>query len=215
MDDFQPDRVARQIAPLRSLLDLRGSLSNLRGTLDWNDRLSSSLEEILRDPQLQNRIRAEGGDHAVVNIGNTAEIAAIVDRVVESARFRGNEEATSCRLWLKDFFDEVSTGKMTAANDVEMMITNRIAALDKLISMQLDEVMHAAPLQRLEASWRGLSYLVQQTETSSSLKIKVLNISKAELRSDFAEGARFDESALCHKICQEEYGSWTATRLAF
>ena len=52
-------------------------------------------------------------------------------------------------------------------------VLTRIADLDELISKQLNEVMHAEAFQKLEGSWRGLHYFVQQTETSSSLKIKL------------------------------------------
>ena len=54
--------------------------------------------------------------------------------------------------------------------------------------------MHAEPLQKLEGSWRGLHYLVQQTETSSSLKIKLMNISKKDLFKDLDKAVEFDQS---------------------
>ena len=87
------------------------------------------------------------------------------------------------------------------------MINSRIAELDALISRQLNEVMHAEPLQKLEGSWRGLHYFVQQTETSSSLKIKLMNISKNDLFKDLDKAVEFDQSQIFKKIYEEEYGT--------
>ena len=65
--------------------------------------------------------------------------------------------------------------------------------------------------QKLEASWRGLHYLVQQTETSAMLKIRVLNISKQELLRDLERAPEFDQSALLKKVYEEEYGTFGGT----
>jgi len=133
---------------------------------------------------------------------------SLLDRIVEDGRLgQSPAERTSGKLWLKDLVQEVMSGQMTVSTDTEAMINSRIAQLDALISNQLNEVMHAQPLQKLEASWRGLNYFVQQTETSSSLKIKLFNVSKADLLKDFEKATEFDQSALFKKIYEEEYGT--------
>src|SRR5205085_10438727 len=76
---------------------------------------------------------------------------------------------------------------------------------DKLLSDQLNEILHAPQFQKLEATWRGLRYLVAETETGPMLKIKIFNASKAELLDDFERNA-FDQNALWKKIYEHEYG---------
>jgi type VI secretion system protein ImpC len=71
--------------------------------------------------------------------------------------------------------------------------------------MQLNEVMHHEELQKLEASWRGLRYMVYNSETSTNLKIRVLNASKNELLKDMSKASEFDQSALFKKVYTEEY----------
>src|SRR5215467_7741262 len=133
---------------------------------------------------------------------------SLLDRIAEEGRVgQSPEERTSGKLWLKDLVREVMTGQMTVSNDTELMLNNRIKEIDELISLQLNEVMHAEPLQKLEGSWRGLHYFVQQTETSSSLKIKLMNVSKTDLLKDFEKATEFDQSALFKKIYEEEYGT--------
>ncbi len=87
-----------------------------------------------------------------------------------------------------------------------MMINARIAQIDRLISSQLNEVIHHPEFQKLEASWRGLSYLVNQSETGEMLKVKVMNVSKKDLLKDMEKASEFDQSTLFKKIYEEEFG---------
>ena len=102
--------------------------------------------------------------------------------------------------------DEVLQGAITVAPDTEAMLNARIAQIDQLISVQLNEIMHHPEFQKLEATWRGLKYLLSQSETSAMLKIKVLNVSKKDLLRDLQRAPEFDQSALFKKVYEEEYG---------
>jgi len=86
------------------------------------------------------------------------------------------------------------------------MINARIAQIDRIISAQLNEIMHHPDLQKLEGSWRGLDYLVHQSETGDSLKLKVMNVSKKDLLKDMEKASEFDQSTLFKKIYEEEFG---------
>src|SRR3954465_719202 len=114
---------------------------------------------------------AESKPALAVEPASTQTIMAarsILDRIVEDGRIGQSEEERSAgKLWLKDLIQEVMTGQMVVSKDTEEMINRHIGQLDELISRQLNEVMHAEPLQKLESSWRGLHYLVHQTETST------------------------------------------------
>src|SRR5690349_17751699 len=117
---------------------------------------------------------------------------SLLDKIAEEGRIgQSPEERSSGKLWLKDLVQEVMSGQMTVSNDTEAMINQRIGQLDALISSQLNEVMHAEPYQQLEGAWRGLHYFVQQTETSSSLKIKLMNVSKSDLFKDLDKAVEF------------------------
>jgi type VI secretion system protein ImpC len=136
------------------------------------------------------------------------EARGLLDRITEEGRIgQSPEERRNGKKWLTGLIEDVMTGQMTVSNDTELMLNSRIQDLDDLISRQLNEVMHAEPLQKLEGSWRGLHYFVQQTETSSSLKIKLMNVSKSDLLKDFEKATEFDQSALFKKIYEEEYGT--------
>jgi type VI secretion system protein ImpC len=84
---------------------------------------------------------------------------------------------------------------------------DRINEIDRMLSAQLNEVLHHPDFQRLEGTWRGLHYLVSQTETGDNLKIRVLNVSMKELFQDQEKAAKFDQSFLFKKIHDETYAS--------
>ena len=86
------------------------------------------------------------------------------------------------------------------------MINARIAQIDHLVSLQLNEVMHNPLFQKLEGSWRGLKFMLDHSETSDKLKIKVFNVSKKELLRDLQRAPEFDQSALFKKVYEEEFG---------
>jgi type VI secretion system protein ImpC len=107
---------------------------------------------------------------------------------------------------IKEFVAQILQGAIGISPDTEAMINARIAQIDALLSNQLNEVMHAPEYQKLEASWRGLRYLLDKSETSDKLKIRVLNASKKELQRDLDRAPEFDQSALFKKVYEEEYG---------
>jgi type VI secretion system protein ImpC len=86
--------------------------------------------------------------------------------------------------------------------------SSQIRSIDELLSRQLSLIMHAAQFQTLEASWRGLYYLVSETSSGTMLRIKVLGVSKEELLKDFERAAEVEQSALFKKVYEEEYGTF-------
>lgn len=87
-------------------------------------------------------------------------------------------------------------------------INSVIAKLDEKIQDQLNLVMHEEAFQALEGSWRGLHYLVMNTETGTTLKLRLLNATKKELLQDLETAVEFDQSQLFKKIYEEEYGTF-------
>jgi type VI secretion system protein ImpC len=77
---------------------------------------------------------------------------------------------------------------------------------DLELSEQLNEVLHHPDFQKLEATWRGLKYLLDQAQTGPLLKIRVLNASKEDLVQDFRRAVDFDQSRLFQKVYEEEFG---------
>lgn len=134
--------------------------------------------------------------------------ASLIDQIVDEGRLAGRDASTRQRNKdiIKEFIGQFLEGSMTISRDTEAMINSRIAQIDHLVSIQLNEVMHHPSFQKLEASWRGLRMLLDRSETGTQLKIKVLNVNKRELLRDLQRAAEFDQSALFKKVYEEEFG---------
>jgi type VI secretion system protein ImpC len=132
---------------------------------------------------------------------------SLLDQIVDQGRFGKEQVARERgRDMIKEFVAQVVEGEMRLSRDAEATINARIAQIDHLISLQLNEVLHHPAFQKLEASWRGLRYLLDQSETGTMLKIRVLNASKKEILRDLQRAAEFDQSTLFKKIYEDEFG---------
>jgi type VI secretion system protein ImpC len=85
-----------------------------------------------------------------------------------------------------------------------------IAAIDAKLTEQINVIMHHEDFQKVESAWRGLHYLVNNTETDEMLKIRVFNVSKKELGRTLKKfrGTPWDQSPIFKKIYEEEYGQF-------
>ena len=96
------------------------------------------------------------------------------------------------------------------SNDAIKSIESIIAAIDAKLTAQINLIMHHEDFQQLESAWRGLSYLVNNTETDEQLKIRVLSISKGDLHKTLKKfkGTAWDQSPIFKKMYEEEYGQF-------
>lgn len=82
-----------------------------------------------------------------------------------------------------------------------------IAAIDAMLSEQVDAILHHRRLRKLEGTWRGVAWLADGVELSNRLKIKILNIGWSEICRDLERAIEFDQSLLFRKIYEEEFGT--------
>jgi type VI secretion system protein ImpC len=138
--------------------------------------------------------------------GKTTE-SSLLDQIVDQGRFGKEQVARERgRDMVKEFVAQVLEGEMKLSRDADATINSRVAQIDHLISLQLNEILHHPAFQKLEASWRGIKYMMDQSETSSMLKIRVLNVSKKELLRDLQRAPEFDQSVMFKKVYEDEFG---------
>jgi type VI secretion system protein ImpC len=130
----------------------------------------------------------------------------LLDKILDRTRPLNDKERERNKDYVGQFLKQIVQPGQVISKDVETNIKFWIAEIDKKLSSQLNEVMHAPEFQQLEGTWRGLHYLVHQSETGESLKIRVLNVKKRELFKDLEKAVEFDQSALFKKVYEEEYG---------
>ena len=135
--------------------------------------------------------------------------ASLLDKIVVDGRMAKDASQTPyAKDLIGEFVGQVLDEGMVVSRDTITSIKSRIAQIDELISNQLNALMHHPEFQALEASWRGLHYLVMNTETGAHLKIRLLNSTRSELVNDLEKAIEFDQSQLFKKIYEEEYGTF-------
>lgn len=138
---------------------------------------------------------------------------SLLDEILKANRIK--EAEPEIRKYHSDLVgqlvEDIMKGEMKVSGETEQMLNDRIAEIDQLLSDQLNEIMHNEEFQKLETSWRGLHYLVFESETGTMMQIRVLNTSKKELLRDLERAKEFDQSALFKKIYSSEYDVFGGT----
>ncbi|EPE7075658.1 type VI secretion system contractile sheath large subunit [Cronobacter sakazakii] len=109
---------------------------------------------------------------------------------------------------VKTLAEQALVNAVTLSEDAYKCIASIIAEIDRKLSEQINLILHHEEFQTLESAWRGLHYLVTNTETDEKLKLRFLDISKSDLRRTMKlyKGVAWDQSPLFKKIYEEEYG---------
>ena len=150
------------------------------------------------------QVQSAGGGAETSNLSLLDTIVHEGNMAVEAS------QADYAKKLIGQFAVQILDEGMKASPDqgVVDMINQRIAQIDELMSKQMNAIMHAPEFQALESSWRGLHDMVANTETSTRLKLRLLNITKKELLLDLEKAVDHDMSSLFKKIYEEEYGTF-------
>lgn len=124
-------------------------------------------------------------------------------------RPKSDEASTAVKQAVKTLAGQALEKVNLVSDDSIKTIEGIIAALDKKLSEQVNLIIHNKDFQQLESAWRGLSYLVNNTETDENLKIRVFNVSKKEVAKTLKKykGTSWDQSPLFKKMYEDEYGT--------
>ena len=136
---------------------------------------------------------------------------SLLDRIVLEGNMAVEpSQGEYAKKLLGQFATQILDEGMKTAPDkgVVAMINERVAEIDRILSDQLNAIMHHEEFQTLEAAWTGLHDMVFGSETSTTLKLRLLNVSKKELLKDLEGAVDHDMSVLFKKIYEEEYGTF-------
>ena len=132
------------------------------------------------------------------------EQLGLLDQAIQATKQTEPSRAEELMVALAE---EALKGTVTWNKNITVSITEAIGAIDAMMSKQLSAVMHAPDFQKLEGTWRGMNYLVMNTETSANLKIRMINASKRDLFKDLDKASEFDQSQIFKKIYENEFGT--------
>lgn len=140
----------------------------------------------------------------------TAEMTILDRMVMEGKMALDPSQGTYAKKLLGQFASQILDEGMKTSPDkgVVAMINERVAEIDKILSDQVNAILHHKDFQALEASWRGLHDMVYGTETSSRLKLRLLNVSKKDLLKDLESAVDHDTSVMFKHVYEAEYGTF-------
>ena len=149
----------------------------------------------------------EGVQPVQIHELETLEGKDLLSQMIETGiKPRDDTARSRAQDLIKNYVEQILDPGTVVDPNVVRTINARIQAIDEVLTRQVNAILHHPDFQKLEASWRGLSSLVMKTETSETLKIKVLNTSKKDLQKDFGAAAEFTESALWKKVYEYQFG---------
>lgn len=144
---------------------------------------------------------AAGGAEAV------EQEKSLLDSIIDKAKPSNDKEGSRIKGFVSTLIEEaLKAPGSVVSGDLERTIKLWQAEIDRKLSKQVNEILHNPDFQKLEGTWRGLDYLVKNSETSDALKIKVLNASKKVMAKSLENAVEFDQSTLFKQIYESEYG---------
>ncbi|MCB1735601.1 MAG: type VI secretion system contractile sheath large subunit [Gammaproteobacteria bacterium] len=226
-DDFEPMSVIRAVPDLAEIYAERGRIRAFQAKSEASDTLAKIADSAVSfEPKLKDDGTPDGtvGDDVRKELSaafaadkpETWGDAADADTVKEilDSMLRGDDRADAAKLkaakemigqFVKDVLTDISdTNKLVAGK----LMDQRVCQIDRAIGRQLDLILHSKGFQTMEGTWRGMHYLVFNTETSKTLKLRVMNITKGELLKEMEKAPEFDQSHIFKLIYEAEYGTY-------
>jgi type VI secretion system protein ImpC len=139
----------------------------------------------------------------------TAEVNEFEALLNKEFRARDTQKQTAVQAAIRTLAQQALASTQLVSADAIKTISAMIAEIDRKLSEQINLILHHEDFKALEGTWRGLHHLVNNTETDEMLKIRVLNISKLDLKKTLKkfEGTAWDQSPIHKKLYEEEFGS--------
>lgn len=153
--------------------------------------------------ELENATEAQ----TTVQTGEVSDFSLLLNKEFKPKSDRAKAEVENAVQTLAEY---VLKDTSVVSDDTIASIESVIAQIDKKLTEQINLILHHADFQKLEGTWRGLHYMVNNTETDEQLKIRVMNISKKDLGKTLKKykGTAWDQSPLFKKFYEEEYGQF-------
>jgi type VI secretion system protein ImpC len=150
---------------------------------------------------------------AEVGIGGEATAFASSDfenLLKKEFRPKSDQAKSAVEQAVKTLAEQALANTALVSDDALRTIESIVSEIDKKLTEQVNLILHHEEFQQLESAWRGLHYLVNNSETDEMLKIRVMNISKKDMHKTLRKfkGTAWDQSPIFKKIYEEEFGQF-------
>ena len=138
----------------------------------------------------------------------TEEVSDFSALLNKEFRPKSDQAKSAVESAVRTLAEQALANTALISDDALRSIQGIIAEIDKKLTEQINEILHHPDFQQMESAWRGLHYLVNNTETDEMLKIRFMNISKKEMSKTLRKfkGTAWDQSPIFKKVYEEEFG---------
>jgi type VI secretion system protein ImpC len=208
LSDFSPRHLAHIDPVLKQALEFRQILLGLRNRGPEHSEFHHPLEYSFEDRVVGDSSPVDGTGlpesphHALTSPGLWPDIPA------QAAPTGGTVDRPSRNDFFRTLAEYISTAQSTGSTSHSRAIDRLVADLDEKILSHINAILHHPEFQRLESTWRGLDYLVQNTDFKENIIIEILQVTKRELADDFEEAFEILKSGLYRHVYTSEYGQF-------
>lgn len=132
------------------------------------------------------------------------DVSSLLDEITVATGIKDEEAKRVARRGVQELLANLVSSPAEKID--KALIDAYIAEIDHKLSAQIDEILHNEDVQKLESAWRGLKFVVDQTDFRENMKIDILNVSKDELLEDFENAPEIPKSGLYQHIYTSEFG---------
>ncbi|NAW63952.1 type VI secretion system contractile sheath large subunit [Photobacterium halotolerans] len=137
-----------------------------------------------------------------------AESGSLLDSILNETRLKPSDEGFDvAKRGVEAFISELLSKNVSDKVD-QSLVDLMISEIDQKMSAQVDAILHSPEIQAIESSWRGLKYLVDQTDFRENIQIEVISAKKNEVLDDFDDAPEVVKSGLYKQIYTREYGQF-------
>lgn len=132
------------------------------------------------------------------------DVSSLLDEITVASGYQDAESKRMARRGVEALLANLVTSPAEKID--KALVDAYIAEIDAKLSAQVDEILHHADVQKLESAWRGLKFVVDQTDFRENIKIDIFNVSKDQLLEDFENSPEIPKSGLYKHIYTDEFG---------
>ncbi|MFY2557202.1 type VI secretion system contractile sheath large subunit [Corallococcus terminator] len=132
---------------------------------------------------------------------------SLLDEILSEAKLKPKDEGYDvAKRGVQAFITEMLAPNRSEERVDKALVDAMIAEIDKRLSSQVNEILHASEFQKLESSWRSLRFLVDRVDFRENTRVEMLNVSKEDLQKDFEDAPEVVKSGLYKLVYSNEYG---------
>lgn len=137
----------------------------------------------------------------------TQKEGSLLDEILAETKLKSTDDAYQItKRGVQAFVADLLSHNRSQERIDKSLVDGMIAELDRRLSAQVNEILHAPAVQKLESAWRGLKFAIDKVDFRENIKVEVLNVSKEALSVDFDDAPEVTKSGLYRLVYSNEFG---------